>query len=73
MSEPKKKTQQDLLNDEKFIATLVDYNLDRYGEVPLSAEEALDQFIEDYRSLQSDVSPSAILVHGSCPSGAGGI
>ena len=54
MSEPKKKTQQDLLNDEKFIATLVDYNLDRYGEVPLSAEEALEQFIEDYRSLNSN-------------------
>ena len=54
MSEPKKKTQQDLLNDEKFIATLVDYNLDRYGEVALSAEEALEQFIEDYRSLNSN-------------------
>jgi len=49
LSEPKKKTQQDLLNDEKFIATLVDYNLDRYGEVALSAEEALETI---YRRLQ---------------------
>jgi len=54
MSEEKKKTQKDLLNDDKFIATLVDYNRDRYGVSPLSAEEALETFLEDYRSLNSN-------------------
>lgn len=49
-----KKTRADLLNDKEFMNTVYEYSLNRYEELPDNNEQALEQFIEDYRELNNN-------------------
>ena len=46
-------TKAELIADDKFIEAIAAYGEDRHKRVYESREEAVDQFLTDYRSMQS--------------------
>jgi len=47
-------TRKDLLKDTEFMETVLDYRADRYGSTYDNLGEALDDFMEDYRAMQTN-------------------
>ena len=47
-------TKSELLKDDTFIKAVTAYGADRHQKVYESREEAVDDFLEDYRSMQSN-------------------
>lgn len=47
-------TKKDLLNDSKFMETVLEYRDDRYQQRYDNLEDALDDFMEDYRAMQTN-------------------
>nr|BAR34551.1 hypothetical protein [uncultured Mediterranean phage uvMED] len=47
-------TKEDLLNDSKFMETVLEYRDDRYQQRYDNLEDALDDFMEDYRAMQTN-------------------
>lgn len=56
-------TREDIIKDEELVSTLVDYGFKRNGETYDSAEEAIDNFLEDYRALQSNTISAAKFIN----------